>query len=159
MRFSSFKFQALHVRGTQNVIADDLSRMYDNEAERVVALVLEFPMLFQDIGTHQRSDPELNAIIERLSSEEVPGCSLRKGVLHCKARHDRQPKIVVPQLLVPSLYSYFHESPLGAHLGVRRTIHKIRQSFIWNGMDSYIASRVRACILSGLSKPAHNTLT
>ena len=158
IRLSSFKFQAHHIRGTQNVIADALSRMYDDQAELVVApVLLEFPILFEDIGIHQRSDPELNAIIERLGSEEVPGYSLKKGVLHCKARYDRQPKIVVPQVLVPSLYGYFHESPLGGHLGVRKTIHKIRQSFIWKGMDSDIASRVRACRLCGLSKPALNT--
>jgi hypothetical protein len=154
----SFKFQAHHIRGTQTVIADALSRKYDNEAEPVVApILLEFPMLFQDIGTHHSSDPELNVIIQRLSSEEVPGYSLRKGVLHCRARHDRQPKIVVPQLLMPSLYRYFHESPLGAHLGVRKTTHRIRQSFIWKGMDSFMASRVRDCTLCGLSKPAQNT--
>jgi hypothetical protein len=131
--------------------------MYDKETVPVVAPVLEFPMLFQDIGTYQRSDPELKAIIEKLGSEEVPGYSLKKEVLHCKARYDHQPKIVVPQVLVPSLYSYFHESPLGGHLGVRKTIHKIRQAYIWKEMDSYIASRIKACTLCGLSKPAQNT--
>jgi hypothetical protein len=28
------------------------------------------------MGTYQRSDPELSAIIDRLSSEDVPGYSL-----------------------------------------------------------------------------------
>jgi hypothetical protein len=58
---------------------------------------------------------------------------------------------------VPALFAYFHDSPLGGHHGVRKTIHKIRQSFIWKGMDNDIAVRVRACRVCGLSKPAQNT--
>jgi hypothetical protein len=86
MRLLSFKFQAHHIRGTQNVIADALSRMYEGETEPVVEpVLLEFPILFQDIGTYQRSDPELNAIIERLRTEEVPGYSLREFFI---AGHD-----------------------------------------------------------------------
>jgi hypothetical protein len=114
-------------------------------------------MLFEDIGAHQRSDPDLSAVIDQLSSGNVPGYSLQKGVLHCKARFDGRPKIVVPQLLVPALFAFFHDSPVGGHLGVRKTLYKIRQSFIWKGMDSDITTRVRACSICGLSKPAQNT--
>jgi hypothetical protein len=45
-------------------------------------------------------------------------------VLYCKARFDGHPKIVVPQLLVPALFAYFHDSPVGGHLGVRKTFIK-----------------------------------
>jgi hypothetical protein len=98
--------------------------------------LLDFPILFENIATHQRSDCGLKAIIDRLSLGDVPGYSLEKGVLLCKARYARRPKIIVPQVLVPPLLAYFHDSPLGGHLGARKTIHKIRQSFIWKGMDN-----------------------
>jgi hypothetical protein len=75
-------------------------------------------------------------------------------VLHCKARYDGRPKIVAPQVLVHFLFAYFHDSPLGGHLGVSKTIHKVRQSFIWKGMDAYIATWVKVCRDCGLSKPA-----
>jgi hypothetical protein len=85
----------------------------------LVALVLlDFPVLFENIATHQRSDPDLKAIIDRLSLGDIPGYSLEKGVLHCKARYDRHPKIIVPQVLVPPLFAYFHDPLLGGHLGV-----------------------------------------
>jgi transposase InsO family protein len=158
IRFSAFKFCIHHIRGTQNVIADALSRMYDPDTEAVVApILLQFPMLFEDIATYQRADPHISAIINQLASEDLPGYSLKKGVLYCKARYDRLPKIVLPQALVPALFAYFHESPLGGHLGVRKTICKIRHSFIWKGMDNDIATRVKACMVCGLSKPARNT--
>ena len=158
VRLSSFKFNVQHIRGTQNVIADALSRMYDPSAENpVCSLLLDFPVLFEDIATHQRKDPEICPIMDQLSlGQEVPGYSLLRSVLYCKARFDGRPKIVIPQALIPALFSYFHDSPCGGHLGVRKTLWKIRQSFIWKGMDADISARVRACKLCGLSKPAQN---
>jgi hypothetical protein len=123
----------------------------------IAPVLLDFPVLFENTATHQRSDPDLKAIIDRLSLGDVPGYSLEKGVLRCNARYDRRPKIIVPQVLVPPLFAHFHDSPLGGHLGVRKTIHKIRRSFIWKGMDNDIAVRVRACRVCALSKPAQST--
>jgi hypothetical protein len=151
-------FHVHHIRGSQNVIADALSRMYDPGGEVFVApVLLQFPILFEDIATHQRSDPDLSDIIDQLPLGDIPGYSLKKGVFHCKARYNRRPKIVDPQILVPALFAYFHDSSLGGHLGVRKTIHKIRQSFIWKGLDTDIALRVRAYRACWLSKPAQNT--
>jgi transposase InsO family protein len=61
---------------------------------------------------------------------------------------------VAPQSLIPSLFAFFHVSPAGGHLGIRKTLYKIRQTFIWKGMDSDVATRVKACKVCGLSKPA-----
>jgi hypothetical protein len=55
------------------------------------------------------------------------------------------------------VFSYFHESTIGAHLGVRKTIWKIREHFAWKGMDKEIESEVRACRVCSRSKPAQNT--
>jgi len=55
------------------------------------------------------------------------------------------------------VFAYFHESPLGGHVGVFKTISKIRSQFIWKGMDKDIHSRVRACHTCALSKPAQNS--
>jgi hypothetical protein len=147
VRISSFKFVVHHIRGTQNVIADTLSRMYEGiEPLPVSPILLEFPMLYDDIGTHQRSDPALSSVIDRLSSgEDIPGYSLAKGILRCKACFDHRPKIVSPQSLIPSFFAFFHVSPAGGHLGIRKTLYKIRQTSIWKGMDSDVATRVKAC--------------
>lgn len=43
--------------------------------------------------------------------------------------------LVVPAAAIPTVFAYFHNSPLGSHLGVFKTIKKIRSEFIWKGMD------------------------
>jgi len=60
---------------------------------------------------------------------------------------------VVPAAATSMVFTYFHESPLGDHLGVFKTISKILSQFIWDGIDRDIHSRVRACQVCALSKP------
>jgi len=64
---------------------------------------------------------------------------------------------VVPTAAIPMIFAYFHESPLGGHLGFFKTISKIRSQFIWKKMDKDICSMVGACHTCALSKPAQNS--
>jgi hypothetical protein len=68
VKISSLKFKVQHVRGTQNVVADALSRMFDvpqNELPSVScnALLSHFPLAFRDLTLLQRKYPELCQII------------------------------------------------------------------------------------------------
>jgi hypothetical protein len=163
VKISSLKFEVQHIRGTQNVVADTLSRMFEGRASQEVetpcnAVLSHFPLAFQDMAVLQRQDPELSEIIRKLENQEThPPYSLSKDVLHCRARSDRGRKVVVPSAAVPMLFSYYHTSPLGGHLGVYKTLNKIRENFIWKSMDSDIRERIRHCRVCALSKPAQNT--
>lgn len=55
------------------------------------------------------------------------------------------------------LFTYYHETYFGAHLGTYKTIQKIQSHFIWKGIDSDIPARVRMCKLCALSKPAQQS--
>jgi len=163
VKIAAFKFKVQHVRGSQNLIADALSRMYHEtpspaENPHCGAVLLDFPLAFENITTYQRQDEELGPIIRGIEDgTEFPPYSLSKGVLCCRQRVGGGTRIVVPSALVPMVFEYFHSSPVGAHLGIHKTIARIRKEFIWRGMDRDIAGRVRACKLCCLSKPAQNT--
>lgn len=89
--------------------------------------------------------------------EVVRNYSFEKGVLRCRSRAGREWKIVVPVAVVPMLFHYFHSAHIGGHLGTFKTIQKIRQNFIWKGMDRDIQNRVRCCKTCAMSKPARET--
>jgi transposase InsO family protein len=55
------------------------------------------------------------------------------------------------------IFAYFHDSPLGGHLGVFKTLSKIREHFMWKGMDKEVRDNVRQCHTCSLSKPTQNT--
>ena len=76
LRLNCYKFKVQHIRGTQNVVADTLSRMFqlpntrsgeDNiETTTVNTLITNFPLAFKDIAYHQQLDPKLCKIIEQI---------------------------------------------------------------------------------------------
>ena len=164
VKLSALKFHVRHIRGTQSIVADTLSRMFDAplpEAPnpKVCHLTLtSFPLAFQELGHLQREDPMLAGIIAKLErGDNVQNYSLSRGTLYCRASTRRGQKLVVPAAAIPMVFAYFHDSPLGGHLGFSKTINKIRSQFIWKGMDKDIRSRVRACHMCALSKPAQNS--
>lgn len=78
-------------------------------------------------------------------------------MLHCQARFDEKPKIVVPSAAIPMVFDYFYVSPFGGHLGTFKTIQKVRVSFLWKNMDGDIRTKMRNCRLCALTKPAENS--
>jgi hypothetical protein len=163
LKIQEFQFDVEHIRGTQNLIADTLSRMYQTEKQLSVetipdvsnVLLSDFPLVFQEFHTYQQQDPILKNIIERLKAkEEIFPYSLSKGVLMCKVRRSPDNKIVVPQILKPLIFKYFHDTCLGGHLGIFKTIQKVQEKFTWNGINKDIANMVKSCLLCAQSKPA-----
>ena len=162
-KISALKFQVRHIRGTQNIVADALSRMFEAPLPEapipeVCNLTLTaFPLAFQELEKLQREDPVLADFIVKLESgDNVPNYSWSKGTLYYSAGKRRGQKLVVPAAAIPMVFAYFHDSPVGGHLGVSKTVTKIRSQFIWKGMDQEIRSRVRACQTCALSKPVQN---
>jgi hypothetical protein len=82
---------------------------------------------------------------------------LSRGTLYWRPPNFRKQLLVLPTAVRAMVFLYFHESTMGAHLGVRKTIWKIRAHFAWKGMDKEIESKVRACHVSSRSKPAQYT--
>ena len=164
VKIAALKFQVRHIRGSQNVVADTLSRMFepDSSEETIQAscnmAVTNFPLAFNDLKELQLQDAELQEIKTRLQSgEKVLNYRLSQGVIYWRAKRGRRQQLVVPRVAQAMIFSYFHESPVGGHLGACKTLNKIRAQFAWKGMNQDIRSRVRECHTCSVSKPAQNT--
>ena len=163
-KISALKFQVKHIRGTQNIVADALSRMFesspDEESNQVSCnlTLTNFPLAFHDFKQLQLQDPELIGIRNRLGHvEKIDNYFLSRGVLYWHSRRGRGQRLVVPATARPIIFAYFHDSPVGGHLGVSKTISKMHNHFMWSGMDKEIRDKVRKCHTCSLSKPAQNT--
>jgi len=164
VKISSLKFLVRHIRGTQNVVADALSRMFEpSEVEETVEAscnltTTNFPLAFHDLMKLQREDPELSEIRNRIRrGEKVVNYLLRNEVLYWRARRSRKLQLVIPTVAREMIFSYFHDSPLGGHLDACKTLNKIRQHFAWHGMNREIRAKVRACHTCLVSKLAQST--
>ena len=107
LKLSALKFQVRHIRGTQNIVADTLSRMFDavlHEAPNpeVCHLTLTaFPLAFRELGQLQREDTVLAGIIAKLErGENVQNYFLSRGTLYC----------IVPVAAIPMVFAFFHDS-------------------------------------------------
>lgn len=95
---------------------------------------------------------------EEISMESVPVKTLwakwkrlevRDGVLHRKWE-DESGKRITYQLLVPELYradilKSLHDAVTAGHLGVNKTLSRVRERFYWPGIGSYVKDWCRKC--------------
>ena len=117
LKLGHFNFKVQHIHGTQNVVADTLSRMFhhdddappdhvpvgeDNPGVTTNASLTEFPLAFTSIATHQRNDEHLSPIIKSLEdgtpSEKFV---LSRNVLCIRNKNNHDLRIVAPLFLYP----------------------------------------------------------
>ena len=53
--------------------------------------------------------------------------------------------IVVPKPMQRTIFNHYHGGPTGAHMGVYKTLYRIRLRFIWNNMRSDVKAWVNKC--------------
>jgi hypothetical protein len=114
-KISALKFQVCHIRGTQNIVADTLSRMFEsstsetlNQVECHITLT-NFPLAFHDVGQLQKEDPVLTGVVAQLeNSKNIGNYFLSKGILYCQSRSEREPKLVVAAVATSIVCTYFH---------------------------------------------------
>jgi hypothetical protein len=107
------------------------------------------------LKSHQAEDSEILSITHKMETgENLPQYCVHDGLLFCQAIFNRKPKLVLPQHLVSLVFRFYHESPLGGHLGIYKTIREIRDQFIWKNMDGDIRAHIKACHICRLSKLA-----
>jgi hypothetical protein len=83
-------------------------------------------MAFHELSQLQRQDPELADIMSKSEKgENVDHYFLQLDTLFWAHRDRRRMKLVVPDAGKQMVFAYFHDSPVGGHLGVSKTLSKI----------------------------------
>lgn len=71
-----------------------------------------------------------------------------EGVLYVKWINDveqEQLRLVVPEPYRSVIMKYCHDIPTAGHLGVEKTIGKIKQNFYWPGLKEFVQEYIRKC--------------
>lgn len=78
---NSFQFTVYHIKGKENVVADCLSRLFEESDDRdpqptnhaQQSLVLfKIPEAFQDVKTHQQQDPKIKKLKSQITQNRPP---------------------------------------------------------------------------------------
>lgn len=134
-----------------------------------------------DMQSKQEADPNLKQMLlwkwdraAQLTQQEVQGASkatkslsaqrnrlqLENGVLYRKWEtedgHGTRLQLVLPQSLVPDVLSALHDAPSAGHLGVAKTVERVRERFYWlacNTMSKTGADSARSAQRGSLPRP------
>jgi hypothetical protein len=122
-KISALKFVVKHITGTQNIVADVLSRMLESPAVEepspmIYHLALtHVPLAFQDLKQLQLEDPELSDICSKLKRDDkVVNYVLSKGALYWQACNRRGRNLALSAAARAIVFPYLHEFALGGHL-------------------------------------------
>ena len=130
-----------------------------------------------ELKRKQRADPVLNTVLtwmeltgNRPPSASVAGCSpavrslwsqwnrlvIMDGVLHRwwedSVTDTRIKQLIVPKSLVPLVLKHLHDGAGGGHLGVHKTLNKVRKRFYWPGLNTDVEDWCRQCRTCAESK-------
>ncbi len=152
---NEYSFEIRHIAGKKNAVADFLSRSHGPAA---IAAMAEL----HNMRALQDNDQTLGPIIANMLAhkplqlppsmvKQTNNISLHKGVLCIKLPprpgypDDDKWRVIVPQELQKILLQEAHNSALGGHQGIYRTLERIKLSFWWPNMESQVASHVKHC--------------
>lgn len=157
-RLSAFSFEVQHIPATQNVVADSLSRLFDEAPPpQLNAILTDFPLSFTSISLHQQDDDFCKNILQTLQAgNKVTNYGIHQRLLVFKPPKTQKKRVVIPKALRPMLLKYHHTSILGGHLGTNKTYRKMAQQFYWPNLRNDVSHYVQVCEECQLAKPPRN---
>ena len=152
-----YDLRIIHTPGKDNAQADALSRRPDHEGtERIVNSILTpgedgsytvnqyikvttRQNLQQAIKKANETDTVAKQVME---SKEIPEhYSIKEGNIYFKGR------IYVPatKQLRDQILEEYHDSPIGGHQGVEKTLERIKRTYFWPGITKSVKEYIATC--------------
>ncbi|GFT85219.1 hypothetical protein TNCV_496741 [Trichonephila clavipes] len=144
---SQFTTNIVHIPGSDNIAADVLSR--------VSAITFPSQIDYDCIAETQQTDQELHTLIASGTSLELKKvtfpnssteimCDLSTGTA----------RPYIPKQHRQDVFSAMHNL---SHSGIRRSVHLMKQRFVWPSMSSDVAKWARHCLVCQKSKIHRHT--
>lgn len=153
-----FNFSIVYKPGKENVVADALSIVYEEDKEEVLftnhtedstgslfAISASTSNFINELREEVSACPELKQMASQISSGALdPNTyALKDGLILFHQKYFLKPQ----SPLIPKILSQFHDSPIGGHSGAYRTLRRIATYFWWKGMSKTVKNYVRECII------------
>lgn len=168
LRLQRFQFQVQYRKGRMNVVPDALSRSSQDQAivaacvpKRTSPWIFELPTSLAEIAEAQGQDERIKELMDKVDRKDEQSDRLRweiqQGVLYRVVPYAGGGKyqLVVPKSLVLTFIDYFHNNPLGAHLGKMKTLLKILEVAWWPEIRKNVWQHVKECVVCQQYKPSN----
>ena len=155
IRLSEYTYIIRYKPGKDNVNADVLSRV-----EHACTIDIKESLTNEDLIKLQSEDPRLTATIDKVrkGDKSYKNFRFKEDILYCIRKKDKPYsseeilRPVVPTVLIYEILKSCHDDLSGAHLGQKKTLHKVASRFFWNNIKRDSTDWVRACKLCAAKK-------
>lgn len=111
-------------------------------------------MAFTDLQKHQNEDADCVKIIDSVNNKTNQDCFfINKGLLMYNNGKGKS-RIYLPKRLINMVYTFYHNTIFGGHLGIARTQAKISEYFYNPHLDAIVKEKVKTCKICQTSKHA-----
>lgn len=159
LRLQEFDITVTYKSGRQHSDADCLSRApVDPPADEIPdEAILLNAISTECLAERQSADPELRHIMDYLNGacttaprafkRALSSLCVRNGVLMKKNFSASQTPylIVVPMCLRDEILQACHDEPTSGHLGVTRTLARLKEKYYWPRLHSDVSHYVKTC--------------
>ncbi|UYV67129.1 hypothetical protein LAZ67_4004017, partial [Cordylochernes scorpioides] len=129
---SQFSTDIKYIKGTDNIVADALSRV-----DAITTID------YEEIAKEQTGDPELQNLISKNTSLKFKQCPLQSGnLLWC----DVSTNNIRPFIPIKFRMMVFRNFLELSHPGIKATTKQLTSRFIWPNMNKDIRKWARACV-------------
>jgi hypothetical protein len=147
------RYQIIYKKGSDNRVADALSRYPLGHQVELSALSVALPAWIQEVVDGYQQDTDACCKIQTLciNSGAVLDFSLKDGVLYYKNRIWIGNNTSLQHKILANL----HSSAVGGHSGIQVTYQRVQHLFAWPRLRASITQYVQSCTVCQQAKPEH----
>lgn len=139
-------------RGKENIVADSLSRIYDNSGDCAGVTVIK-PTWKEELHDGYLNDSHAQEILSEIT---IKGGTINNySLVYDDIRWGGRYYVGTGNELRKKISTNIHSNCEGGHSGIFATIKKVEQLFYWPGLRADVTKLVRECEVCHRNKTEH----
>jgi hypothetical protein len=136
--------------GSNNTVADALSRSLDPSDASIMALSVPQFVFLNELKQDLEADNKFQELRSRIKNDPAghPGYAEKNGLILYQGRIWISPMSRFKSLLLKE----FHETPIGGHAGIIKTLKRLASNFYWSDMRKEVKQFIASCVICQQTK-------
>jgi hypothetical protein len=145
-----YHYEIQYKPGSTNVVADALSRSIEPSDASFLALSMPQFVFLEELKQDLLVNDEFLVLRDQLVADPMskPGYSFKDGLILFQGRIWLSPKSRFKDLLLKE----FHETPVGGHAGIIKTLKRLAANFYWAEMRGDVKRFIASCVVCQQTK-------